>query len=115
MSENQKVQLRFTDFPSLLEEIRKRPQMYLGGDQRSLELLAAYLGGFEMAEWFHELPAEQRMGNFDWSAFEEWVRNEYNPEHLSRNSFGLAIHFTGSQMEAFDLWFSWYDLFRSRP
>mgnify|MGYP000418557008 CR=1 FL=1 len=113
MSENSKVQLKFTDFPSLLEEIRKRPQMYLGGEQRSLELLAAYLGGFDLAELFHELPVEKRMGNFDWGSFEEWVRNEYNPRRLSRNSFGLAIHLSESQTKSFDLWFSWYDLFRS--
>lgn len=112
MSEGQKVRLRFTDFPSLLEEIRKRPQMYLGGDERNLELLRAYLGGFDTAEWFHELPTVKRMGNFDWNSFEAWVKREHNPRRLCVNSFGLAIYISDSKKDAFDLWFTWYDLFR---
>lgn len=112
MSENQNVQLRFSDYPTLLEEIRKRPQMYLGGDERNLESLGVFLDGFAMAEWFHEIPIEKHMGSFDWESYEEWVKNKYNTERLSLNSIPLAIYITDSKADAFDIWFSWYDLFR---
>ena len=83
--------------------------MYLGGEERSLRSLAIYLSGFEMAEWFHELPKEKRLGNFEWELYEKWIRQEYNKERLNLRSFTLAESLTDSQKEAFDLWFSWYD------
>ena len=111
MSEERRVKLKFNDYPTLLEEIRKRPQMYLGGDEKNLELLAAYLDGFATAEWFHDVSPKKHMGNFNWEEFEEWVKNKYNTNRLSLNSMPLALHVSESKSEAFDLWFSWYDLF----
>jgi hypothetical protein len=109
MTETKKVHLRFHDYPSLLEEIRKRPQMYLGGDERNLESLATLLDGFKMAEWFHALPEAQHMGGFDWESYESWVKRKYNPKRLSLNSMPLAVYISDSSADAFDLWFSWYD------
>jgi len=104
-----KVNLKFRDYPSLLGEIRKRPQMYLGGKDRNLELLGTFLDGFRTAEWFHELPEPQHMGGFDWDRFEAWVKSKYNPKRLSLNSMPLAIYISASKSAAFDLWFTWYD------
>lgn len=109
MTEAKKVQLRFHDYPSVLEEIRMRPQMYLGGDERNLESLGAFLDGFKTAEWFHELPETEHMGGFDWESYEAWVKRKYNPKRLSLNSMPLAVYISDSKAAAFDLWFSWYD------
>lgn len=105
------MSLRFKDYPTLLEEIRKRPQMYHGGDERSALLLSIFLGGFDVAELFHNIPETERLGGFDWDSYEKWIRESFNPERLSLNSFSLASHITSTQQEAFDLWYSWYDDF----
>jgi hypothetical protein len=109
MPETAQVRLQFCDYPSLLEEIRKRPQMYLGGEERNLRLLGAFLDGFKTAEWFHNLPEAQHMGGFDWESYEKWVKHKYNTKRLSANSMPLALYVSDSEAAAFDLWFSWYD------
>ena len=102
---------RFKDYPSLLNEIRSRPQLWHGGEERSVELLAAFLSGIRIGEELHEIPPSNRLRGFDWEAFESWVETNFNAKKLTFNSFSLAAHFSRSQKEAFDLWYSWHDEF----
>ncbi|NJD05855.1 MAG: hypothetical protein FIA97_05075 [Methylococcaceae bacterium] len=104
---------RFTDYPSLLEEIRKRPMMWFGGDERSITLLAAFLTGVCVAENFHHIPTTSCIGGFGWQDFEHWIARQFNQKMLTLDSFSLAKYKTGVEHEAFDLWYSWYDEYRS--
>jgi hypothetical protein len=97
--------------PALLAAIRARPGMFLGRPTVSgLQLL---LSGISIAEDYHEVPAEARIGGFDAAGFERWVESRHNPHRLSLNSFSLAAHLAGSEAAGFDLWFRWYDDFAS--
>lgn len=104
---------RFTDYPSLFEEIRKRPMMWLGGDEPSITLLAAFVSGIDVAEHFHHISTEDCIDGFDWRKFEHWIAQQFNQKRLSLNSFSLARYKTESEHEAFNLWYSWYDQFRT--
>ncbi len=101
------------DFPSFLEEIRKRPQMWRG-EERSALLLSTFLNGFQLAEYFQELPENKCLGGVNWEKFEAWVDKSYNLERLSLNSFSRASYLSDSEPKAFDLWFSWYDKFKKQ-
>ena len=59
----------YTDMPSFLASIRHRPPMYLGCTR--IRGLRTLLDGFWLAEEFHDIPEEKRMGGFDHSAFEK--------------------------------------------
>ena len=96
-----------------MEEIRKRPMMFLGGEARSVSLLAAFLAGIDVAEGFYRVKTGPRFSGFDWKSFEKAVDQKYNPQRLSINSFGLAKRIKGDEIEAFDLWFAWYEEFDS--
>ena len=100
------------DYPTLLEAIRKRPCMYHGGEERNVELLAAFLGGIGYVQTFQNIPTECLLDNFNWKEFEQWVASEFNKKRLSLNSLTLSRHLSSSNSEAFDLWFKWYDQFR---
>lgn len=102
-----------SDYPSLLDAIRKRPGLYyhqLDG-KKSIQSLASFLGGVAFSESFHGVRSGNRMGNFEWDKFEKWVEKKVNESRLSLNSLGLADYLSPSDSEAFDLWFSWYDQF----
>ena len=104
-----------SDYPSLLEAIRKRPSLYchqLDG-KKSIQSLASFLGGIAFSESFHEIRSDNCMGKFEWGKFEFWVNKNFNERRLSLNSLGLADYLSPSDSEAFDLWFSWYDQFTS--
>jgi hypothetical protein len=102
---------RIRDWPTFFEQIRLRPGMWLG--VVSLSALNNLLSGIMLAEDLHAIPAERRLGGFDWRAFAAWVEREFNPQRLSVNSFSLALMRSSSEAEAFALWFDWYDRFRS--
>jgi hypothetical protein len=57
------------------------------------------------------VPAEARIGGFDYAGFERWVEARYNPRRLSLNSYSLAADLAGAEDAGFDLWFRWYDEF----
>ena len=102
------------DYPSLFQEIRKRPQMYHGGKERSVLLLDTFLCGIWFSESFHEIESNKRMSGFDWELFEKWVEETFNPRRLSMRSLYLAEHLSQSESKGFDLWFKWYDEFRGK-
>ena len=83
--------------------------MWLSG--KSANGLSNLLGGFSLAEEWHDVPEGGRLGGFDLDAFERWVMKTYNPEELAKHSFQLAVYLTGSDAGGFDLWFKWYDEF----
>ena len=100
------------DIPTLLTEIRKRPSLYHGGEERCIDLLAAFLGGILYMQNVHKIPTEHHLNNFNWGKFENWVKTEFNEKNLNLNSFGLSKNLSLSKAEAFDLWFKWYDQFQ---
>jgi hypothetical protein len=103
------VREQVPDVPTLLADLRRRPGAWIG--TKSIERLNMMLGGIEFAEDWHRVRAEERFGGFDFTAFETWVEQTYNPKRLSVRSFGLAAIIGGSDAEGFDLWFRWYDEF----
>ncbi|GLQ31356.1 hypothetical protein [Litoribrevibacter albus] len=100
------------DYPTLLGEIRKRPQVFLGGAERSVVLLSAFIGGIKYGEYFHSVPDHKKLGGFSWDSFENWVEEMFNPRRLTLDSMSLAAHLTSNDQEGFDLWFLWLDAFR---
>ncbi len=102
------------DYPTLLREIRKRPQMFHGGEERSALLLRTFLGGIQYSEYFHSISKYEIMSGFSWESFEPWVMKRYNPKRLSLDSLSLANYLASNESEGFDLWFSWYDKFNEQ-
>jgi hypothetical protein len=102
---------QYPDLPSLLEAIRRRPGMFLG--HKTVLGLSLLLSGIEFAEDYHVVPEPARIRGFDLPGFERWVESKYNPRRLSHNSCSLAEHIAVADEAGFDLWFSWYDEFRS--
>ncbi len=100
------------DYPTLIEQIRKRPQMFHGGETRSASLLETFLSGITYGEYFHSIPEDEKMSGFPWRDYEKWVKMNFNKRRLSLNSFSLASYTSNDEKEAFDLWFNWYDEFR---
>jgi hypothetical protein len=106
------MSLPFTNWPDMLADVRRKPGMYIGG--RSVEKLHCMLLGFRYAEYQYDIPEANRLGGFDFNAFEEWIAARYNPERLSVGSYWLAREAAGSDEGGFELWFRWYDEFRAR-
>jgi len=100
---------KFTDTPTLLEQIRNRPQMWHGGNERSALLLSTFLSAFSIAEAFYKIDDANIISGFNWEEFETWVEQKYNPKRLTYSSFSLASHLSSNEPEAFDLWYCWYD------
>lgn len=100
---------RYPDLPTLLAAIRKRPGMFLG--HQTVCGLHLLLQGFFLAEDFHDVPSDARLGGFDFEAFEKWIEARFNPQHLSVRSYWLAERLAGDEETGFDLWFRWYDEF----
>jgi len=107
MSNNTWIRDHYPDLPSLLADLRERPGMWLG--KKTAYGLEMLVRGIEFAEEFHNVPAEARVGGFDFAEFEAWVERAYNPDRLTLRSFGMAVHAAGSEADGFDLWFRWYD------
>jgi hypothetical protein len=99
------------DWPSYFEQVRRWPGIWLG--RASLECLQAQILGIDTAERIHRIPEAQRLAGFSLEQFEVWAAQRFNPRRLSINSFRMARCATSSDEAAFDLWFSWYDAFRS--
>jgi hypothetical protein len=86
---------------SILYLIRERPGAYLGS--KSLRSLNNYVDGFRLAESIYRISEKDRLNDFDWGKFESWAREKTK---LSMKSFMMP---KGSDEEAFDQWFDWYD------
>lgn len=99
----------YPNLSSLLLAIRDRPCMFL--NSKSVLALSTFINGIIFAESFHEIEASKQFCDFDFLSFEEWVSESFNPQSLTLNSFGLAVHLSGSTDKGFELWFSWYDRF----
>ena len=95
---------QITDWPSLLDQIRRRPGMWLG--TASIERLRSFLGGIDLAEHLYHVPAERALAGFSFVEFEEWVEERFNPRRMSVLSFELARDRSDSQEEALTLWFT---------
>ena len=98
------------DWPSFLEQVRRRPGMWLG--TTSIAGLHLLLQGFSLAEFVYDIPAEKMLAGFPFEEFEKWADSRFNPRRLSINSFGMAGRLADSEEGAFTLWFEWYDQFR---
>ena len=106
--------INLSDYPSLLNAIRKRPMLYHGGETRSIDLLSAFIGGIAF-RGVVDPSGRNEWESFDWNKYEAWVNNAFNTNRLALNSFSLAAKLTNSQEEGFDLWFSWYCLLYTSP
>ena len=102
---------RFSNFCTFIEEVRNKPQMYHGGEERNILLFSALISGIVLAEEYYGVE-NQVLTEFDWERFESWVEDRYNNRKLSFKSFTLANYLSESSEQGFDLWFSWYDEFR---
>ncbi len=102
--------LNFASIPDFLAAIRDKPGMYIGA--RSITRLELTLIGFRFAEELYGIPENQKLGGFDFNAFENDVARKYNPERLSVLSYYLAREAAGNEEAGFLLWFQWYDEFR---
>jgi hypothetical protein len=100
------------DWPTFFEQVRRRPALWLGS--ASLTALQSLMAGIGLAELLYDIPERDHLKGFPFSEFEEWADKRFNPDRLSINSFGMAKQIGGSENEAFDLWFSWYDEFQSQ-
>ena len=96
--------------PDFLEEIRKRPGMWLG--EKSLLAFRALFYGLHLAEELYNIPDNQKLIGFDWKEFEDWVYKKYNKNHLSVLSHYHAQQMASSDSEALDKWFEIYDTYR---
>jgi hypothetical protein len=101
--------LKIDSWPTLFENIRKRPEMWI--DKKSPISLSTFIGGILFAENLYQVPKEKCLSGFDFESFERWVENKYNPRKLTFNSRYLAVHLCESEEEAFYKWFEWYDAF----
>lgn len=101
------------DWPSFFEIIRERPAMWLGS--KSLFKLESIINGITLAEHFYSVPENKVFGGFDFTAFEAWVEQQFNPKKRSLISFHLARSISESEESAFDLWMNWYDQFNDLP
>ena len=101
------------DIPSFLEQLRRRPGLWLGFGEESVLALCTIFEGIQLAEFFYDVPKSKRLGNFNFEKYEKWVNAEYNLDKLSVNSFHLANIRAGSDIKGFWLWFEWYDQFQS--
>ena len=100
---------RYPDMVTLLSKIRERPGMFLG--RPTISGLHLFLNGISFAEDYYSL--KDRITGFDWDRFEQWIEHRFNPRKLSLGSFGLARENANDEESGFDLWFAWYDEFRS--
>ena len=98
------------DWPTFFEQVRLRPAMWLGS--ASLTALEGLLSGIGLAEFLYDVPEKDCLGGFSFQEFEEWVAHRFNPRRLSFKSFGMAREIAGSDKDALELWFSWYDEFQ---
>jgi hypothetical protein len=101
------------DLDTLFEQIRLRPEMWLGHDGKDIRILDAYLVGIEFGEFFYDIESDKLTESFARDSFEAWVAEKYNRDRLSANSRTLAYLISENGSEAFDLWFSWYDEFKN--
>ena len=97
------------DWPTYFEQVRQRPAIWFG--TVSLMRMQMYIDGITIAEFFHDVPEENRFRGFDFAGFEQWVEQRFNPQRLTVNSFHLARRLAKSEEKAFWLWFEWYDRF----
>jgi len=85
--------------------------MFIGGSERSVTLLDTFISGIQYGEYIHSINSDDLLGGFSWGNFEVWISKQYNEPNLSLNSFGLALSLSGCEIEGFDLWYKWYELF----
>ncbi|WP_165250444.1 hypothetical protein [Paludisphaera soli] len=103
---------RYPDLATLLEEIRRKPGMFLGS--MAITRLCHFLDGIEFAEEIHKLPAEARWIRPWRDDFEEWVAANYNASRWTLSSFSLAyLSARFSEEEGFRLWYRWYDEYQA--
>jgi hypothetical protein len=102
---------KYATWPAMLASIREKPGMWIG--RKTLTALECFWMGFVIAEEFHCDSEDARLSGFDWTNFESWADQRFNPARLSINSFEMARTQAKAEDAAFDLWFSWYDVFRA--
>ncbi|MEL7085824.1 MAG: hypothetical protein AAGM36_15145 [Cyanobacteria bacterium J06597_1] len=98
---------RYPNIAALLAAIAQRLQMFLG--HKSIFTLSAFISGIGFAEQFYAI--QKPMVALD--TFETWVSASHNPQQLALDSFGLAAHWSETAEDGFDLWFSWFNTFRT--
>ncbi len=67
------------NYNDLLEAVRKRPQMWINGKERSITLLSTLISGIQFSEMLHKIPTDKVWGDFNWEVFELWVSKKYMP------------------------------------
>ncbi len=95
----------------LLNEIRKRPNMYLGS--KSLTSLRQFVEGYTLR---NQIEGTEDASEKEFAKFDEFVRDYYCCSYMTGSSAGwcnniLATHY-GREEDAFDDFFKLLDLFR---
>ncbi len=87
----------------ILEAIRDRPGMYLGGRGKNITILNAYIHGFCDARHVPNVePLSVEMGRF-----QTWYQQTYGPEATSLSVASLLLNkYDGDEEKAFDAFFS---------
>ena len=91
----------------LINEIRKRPGLYLG--KKSISLFGAFIHGYEECLRENEMTRDIRLH----PDFYEFVLEKY-PTTLSIGWVGIILGQSSSEEEAFDKFFELYDEFQNR-
>jgi hypothetical protein len=91
----------------ILEHMGKRPAMYFGrgGDQRSLDVVAAFITGYRIG-------VEDADNTLPFSHFTRWVAAHYRVINGGNDGFGLIRqHVGGDECLAFDEFFKLLPLY----
>ena len=112
----------------LLQEIRKRPGIYLG--VKSLSALGRFMNGYTFRvsaetwmkktgldftanydDFNNSLHLTRDSDSFDWSEFDQFIFAHYNVEMGAKNSQRIILENSQSEDEAFDKFYELLDLY----
>lgn len=96
---------------SMMKSIRLRPLMYF--KEVSLQNLQAFLMGIEIAERHLKIDVEREgVVGLNRGEFEDWVRKKLKKKTQQHRSETFARDkCNGDEVEAFYLWFDWFEEF----
>ena len=93
------------EFYELLDNIERRPGMYLGDERLRLSSLEAFLHGYEQACRIHGLPS-LHIGQ----QFARWLKDAKRMKlgGVANGAFGLAEINAANESEAWSSFFAWF-------
>lgn len=95
-------------FLTLLENIRNRPEMYLG-DKCLLSALRAFYNGYDTARM--ELGIEKTIDDQKLEQFQDWVKKKYGNENTTAGLFLTILENSENEQDGFYKFFDLLDEF----